>query len=162
MTQNEFGEAYQQGHNRTVAFLLSRGVPNDAAADVAQTAWMRGWQHIEQLREQSLIVPWINTIALNQYRRIVRNRGREEGWKASYTDLVTTKLNWAAIDVRRILGACRPSDRNLLEEQLKGTPAKELADREGVSATAIRIRLLRARRSARQLCDPAVSLPEAA
>jgi len=38
---------------------------------------------------------------------------------------------------------------------------KELAQREGVSQTAIRIRLLRARRSARRLCEPAMPLARA-
>src|SRR5205823_5596862 len=114
MTPQQFADAYKQGMKRTMAFLLSRGVPGDAVADVTQTAWMRGWQHLGQLREEGMIVPWINTIALNQYRRGLRNRVREEAWMADHSEPPTALLNWAAIDVSRILDACRPADRDLL------------------------------------------------
>ncbi|MEO8098717.1 MAG: sigma factor [Acidobacteriota bacterium] len=154
MTSIEFGEAYQTGITRTTAFLLSRGVPTGAAADIAQTAWMRGWEHLDQLREETVLGPWINAIALNQYRRVLRTRKREQEWKPAYSDLATTRLDLAAIDVSRILEACRPCDRSLLQAQMCGATAKELADHEGVSQTAIRLRLLRARRSARQICRP--------
>ncbi|MEO5926402.1 MAG: sigma factor-like helix-turn-helix DNA-binding protein [Bryobacteraceae bacterium] len=111
-----------------------------------------------------MIIPWINTIALNQYRRLLRGGGREEEWKPEYNEIATnaTALNWAAIDIGRILESCRPCDQSLLKAQLLGVTSKEIAEREGVSATAIRIRLLRARRSARQSCEPSVALPQAA
>jgi DNA-directed RNA polymerase specialized sigma24 family protein len=164
MTRKEFGEAYQQGLSRTIAFLLSRGVPNRAVADVAQSAWLRGWERITQLREDNMIIPWINTIALNQYRRLLRSGGREEEWKPEYNEMANnaTALNWAAIDVARILQSCRPCDQSLLESQLMGSTANEIAEREGVTPTAIRIRLLRARRSARHNCEPSRALPQAA
>jgi DNA-directed RNA polymerase specialized sigma24 family protein len=162
MTAKEFGEAYQQGVKRTIAFLLSRGVPNNAVADIAQSAWMRGWEHLVQLREESTLLSWINTIALNQYRRTLRRHGREEEWKPAYEEMSSEGLNLAAIDVSTILKACRPCDRSLLEAQLMGATAKEIARMEGVTPTAIRIRLLRARRGARQMCEPSVALPQAA
>ena len=163
MTKTEFSEAYQQGLKRTTAFLLSCGVPSDVVPDFAQTAWLRAWERLGQLRDDSMIVPWINTIALNYYRRARRTRSREEEWKPVHSNMRSTVLNWAAIDVSRILKACRPTDRKLLKDQLLGTTSKEIAAREGVTPTAIRIRLLRARRSARQLCDTGLdSMPEAA
>ena len=61
----------------------------------------------------------------------------------------TVSINLAAIDMGRILGLCRPQDRVLLEQCLKGCSMSEIAGNEGVSETAIRIRLLRARRYAR-------------
>ena len=58
-------------------------------------------------------------------------------------------MNLAAIDVARILKICRPCDRLLLEQQMRGVTAEEIARKQGVTETAIRIRLLRARRAAR-------------
>ena len=55
----------------------------------------------------------------------------------------------AAIDVARILRMCRPRDRILLEQQMSGLTAEEIAQKQGVTKTAIRIRLMRARRAAR-------------
>jgi DNA-directed RNA polymerase specialized sigma24 family protein len=54
------------------------------------------------------------------------------------------------MDVARILAFCRPNDRHLLEQQyVNGVTTQEMAREQGVTETAIRIRLLRARRDAR-------------
>jgi RNA polymerase sigma factor (sigma-70 family) len=162
MEATNFSNAYEIGLNRTIAFLLSRGIKYDDAQDVAQTAWLRGWERLLQLRDDRMLLPWVNTIALNHYRRTLRTMDRYEEWKPAYENASTTVLDCAAIDISRILDACKPKDRDLLEAHLRGESPKEMAEREGVSPTAIRIRLLRARRSARELCEAAVSLPQAA
>lgn len=161
MDSKLFGSAYRDGLQRTINFLMSRGVPYDMAPDIAQSAWLRGWERLGQLRDDSMILAWINTIALNHFRRLLRSKCQEETFAAE-KDGRHTGLNWAAIDIAHILQACSPKDRALLQAQLNGTTAKELAEREGVSPTAIRIRLLRARRSARQICQPATPLSAAA
>jgi DNA-directed RNA polymerase specialized sigma24 family protein len=150
MTRTQFGDAYKIGLRRTIAFLLSRGVPRDAVADVAQSAWMRGWERLQQLRDDRMILPWICTIALNQYRQIARTRSLEEEWKPAHADLLTTALNCAAIDIAGILRCCEPADRQLLSAQLSGATAEELAEQNGVSASAMRVRMYRARKRARQ------------
>jgi RNA polymerase sigma factor (sigma-70 family) len=162
MNATHFSQAYRQGLQRTINFLLSRGVPHDMAPDIAQSAWTRGWERLGQLRDESTILAWINTIALNQFRRHIRANHFEQALKPTHCDNLATDLNWAAIDMARILDACNPKDRALLESQLMGTTPKELAEKEGVSQTAIRIRLLRARRSARRLCEPSAPLLHAA
>lgn len=146
MTRDEYGQAYQRGFDLTVRLLLSRGAPRDRARDVAQSAWVRGWERLTQLRNDSLVVTWVNTIALNVYRSLLRS-------EPPYQELpeLSTKagVNLAAIDVAHILKICRPCDRSLLEQQMRGVTAEEIARKQGVTETAIRIRLLRARRSAR-------------
>ena len=64
MTREEYGQAYQRGFDLTVRLLLSRGAPRDRAREVAQAAWARGWERLSQLRNESLVVTWVNTIAL--------------------------------------------------------------------------------------------------
>ena len=117
---------------------------------------MRGWEHLAQLRSDELVTTWVNTIALNLYRRSLR---RERKLQLLY-DLpyASTIPNWgaansAAIDLSRILAFCRLPDRLLLEAQMDGKTAQEIAAQEGVSQTAIRIRLLRARRAARKIAE---------
>src|SRR5258707_7421615 len=58
-------------------------------------------------------------------------------------------INLDAIDLERFLTWCRPSDRQLFEDYLEGYPIEEIARKQGISYTAVRIRLLRARRSVR-------------
>ena len=147
MTREEYGLAYQRGYDLTIRLLLSRGAPRNRAREVAQAAWTRGWERLSQLRNDSLVGTWVNTIALNVYRSVLRS-------EPAYQTLpeLSTKagVNLAAIDVARILKICRPRDRVLLIEQMRGVTAEEIARKQGVSETAIRIRLLRARRAARK------------
>jgi RNA polymerase sigma factor (sigma-70 family) len=162
MKKARYGHAYSDGVQRTIKFLLSRGVPHDSAPDIAQSAWMRGWERLDQLRDESMLLAWINTIALNLFRRMLRGSKHEEALQPAHYDLHATVQNWAAIDLSRILDGCYPKERGLLEAQLTGITARELAEQEGVTPTAIRIRLLRARRSARQICQPSVPIMRAA
>jgi DNA-directed RNA polymerase specialized sigma24 family protein len=145
MTRESYGDAYQSGFERTVRFLVSRGVPRDSANELAQAAWARGWEQLSQLRDETTVTAWINTIALNFYRRLVERQNITLPRRV----IDTTKINLAAIELSRILGRCRPCDRLLLEQHLCGATAKEIAGRQRISETAVRVKLLRARRTAR-------------
>src|SRR5436190_12937323 len=148
MTSEAYGQIYQEGKERTVRFLLSRGVANILAADIAQCAWLRGWERLSQLRDERMVVTWINTIALNLYRHAIRNEHFHQVIQESL-HAKTTFLNLAAIDVAKVLNLCRPRDRALLKALMLGVTAKEIAQSQGVTETTVRIRFLRARRSAR-------------
>jgi len=151
MTSEEYAQAYQDGIKLTFRFLLSRGVGPDSAEEISQAAWFRGWERLGQLRNDDQVSTWINTIALNLYRRAIRVERRLQCLKDPL--FAKTTMNWAAIDVSRILGFCRLPDRQLLEAQMRGNTAQEIAHQRGVSQTAIRIRLLRARRAARKAAE---------
>ena len=154
MTVEEYGRAFQRGFDVTVRLLVSRGVQGDWAREVAQTAWVRGFERLGQLRSDNLVVTWVNAIALNVYRRFVR---KETAYQTLPELTSEDRVNLAAIDVSRILRSCCPRDRKLLRQQMSGFTAKELANQGGVTETAVRLRLLRARRAARaRLCDRAM------
>src|ERR1041385_3197728 len=151
MTTEAYAQAYQAGLSLTFRFLLSRGVGRDTAEELSQAAWMRGWERLEQLRNEELVSTWVNTIALNLYRRAVRDERRLQVLQDPL--YAKSTMNWAAIELRRILRFCRRPDRQILEAQMRGSTAEEIAREQGVSQTAIRIRLLRARRAARQAAE---------
>ncbi len=152
MTCDEYGQMYQQGFLRTVRLLQGRGASMNRAEDLAQTAWMQGWRKLDQLRDLSLLTGWINTIAMNFHRREGAREARYEelsGLESSaFVDPVSDRL-----DVAKILNTSRPRDRKLFEQQLDGLTIQEIADQLGLSATATRIRLFRARRAARGRLD---------
>jgi RNA polymerase sigma-70 factor, ECF subfamily len=144
MTNEYFGNAYKKGFPLTVRFLLSRGISYEVALDTAQAAWTRSWERREQLREPSLVRTWTNTIALNIYRTMLR---RERPTEPLAEVEASTSLNLAAIDVELILKECKPNDRSVLKEHyIDGYKTTEIAQSRGCSETAVRIRLLRARR----------------
>jgi len=144
MTNEYFSNAYRKGFPLTVRFLLSRGLSYEVALDTAQAAWTKSWERREQLREPSLVRTWTNTIALNIYRSMLR---RERPTEPLAEVEASTSLNSAAIDVELILKECKPNDRIVLKQHyIDGYKTTEIAQSRGCSETAVRIRLLRARR----------------
>jgi DNA-directed RNA polymerase specialized sigma24 family protein len=146
MTCEEYGNAYKRGYNLTVRFLVSRGLTYDGAQETAQAAWVKGWERLGQLRDANMVLTWMNSIALNIHRSCVRR----EPFLQTLPELATPpKVNLAAIDVGRILQTCKKNDRLVLQRHyLEGYKVQEIARAHGWTETAVRIRLLRARRAA--------------
>jgi RNA polymerase sigma factor (sigma-70 family) len=145
MTREQYGQAYQKGFNLTVRFLVSRGLAYDSAQETAQAAWVKGWERLSQLRDPTMVLTWMNSIALNIHRSYIRR----EPLLQTLPELSTApKINLAAIDVRRILKSCKHNDRMVLQRHyLEGFKVQEIAEQQGWTETAVRIRLLRARRT---------------
>src|SRR5260370_37743717 len=78
MTTEEYGKSYERGFRLTVRFLGSRGLAGDAAEETAQAPWGKGLEHLGQLRNSHMLVTWVNSIALNVYRRSRRGRVLQE------------------------------------------------------------------------------------
>lgn len=146
MTTDSYATAYQRGFDLTVRFLRSRGVCGDAATEAAQAAWVRGWERIGQLRNESMVTTWVNSIALNFYRGTLRHSHA----LVPLPELPgMTGINYAAMDVAKILPLCSSRERQLFSEYLRGLSTREIAKKNGLSETAVRIRFLRARRKVR-------------
>jgi len=146
MNSEAYGKSYERGFRLTVRFLMSRGVCGDSAEEAAQVAWTKGWERLGQLREDRMVVTWVNSIAWNVIRSLARKRPLEELPEVA----VPPTVNLAAIDVDRALKCCKTAESLLLRQHyFEGHRVKDIARQEGRTATAVRIRLLRARRSAR-------------
>lgn len=85
------------GFEGTMRFLVSRGVLRDNAKELAQAAWARGWEQLNQLRDESTVTSWVNMIALNSYRRAVERQNITLHSRVSET----TMIYLAAIDLAR-------------------------------------------------------------
>jgi DNA-directed RNA polymerase specialized sigma24 family protein len=147
-----FAEAYESTWKSTIHFLTAKGIPLDTAAECAQAAWVTGWERLVQLRDDSVLVSWVNVIALNYGRKAMRKASSHVEWTPARE--LGEEMDLAAIDVAQILHSCSPRDRAVLEGQLMGRSAQELAAEAGLTESAMRIRCMRARRAARQRCEP--------
>jgi DNA-directed RNA polymerase specialized sigma24 family protein len=145
MTGDEYGNAYEGGFVRTVNFLVKRGVPRALAPEVAQSAWVTGWERLGQLRSNATVLFWINTIAINHYRQTLRGAPVLE----PLLEVPHPGESLAWIELAQLLKLCRPCERILLERQMRGETPSEIANGCGATGTAIRLRLLRARRRIR-------------
>jgi RNA polymerase sigma factor (sigma-70 family) len=155
MLGNTYAAAFENGYGATCRFLISRGAPRDEAEEIAQAAWVRGWEFREQLRDPGLVSYWVNSIARNLFRarfRRVAPVSLESAKEPAYV------FDTDAIDVRTALGRCSHRDRELFERAMQGYSADEIARDSGVSSTGIRVRLLRARRSMRRAMTAGASI----
>jgi len=145
MKGNEYAAAFETGYPATRRFLLSRGAAIDEAEEIAQAAWVRGWEFRDQLRDPGLVGFWVNSIARNLFRAKFRSKmtAPMEGVEAPYW------MDLEEIEVRRLLERCSGRDRQLLKRSLEGYSAEEIARDEGITSTGIRVRLLRIRQSLR-------------
>lgn len=53
MKGNEYAKAFETGFPATRRFLLSRGAAVEEAEEIAQAAWVRGWEFRDQLRDRA-------------------------------------------------------------------------------------------------------------
>src|SRR6476661_7270272 len=128
MKRTEYSDAFQNGYSATRRFLISRGAALEEAEEIAQAAWVRGWEYREQLRDPGLVSFWVNSIARNLFR------ARFRGPQTSQLDGVTPsyQMDLDAIELRRMLESCSRRDRALLERSLAGYSAEEIARNEGI------------------------------
>ena len=99
-----------------------------------------------QLRDERMLATWVNSIALNHYRMWLR----QQSGRQCLTDLPGGRgPNIEAIDMQRLLGFIPLNERLLLERRMHGESIQDLARDNNVSHTAIRLRLMRARRAAK-------------
>lgn len=148
MTREQYGSAYQKNHKQTLRFLVSRGVPYDSAEEAAQAGWVRGWERLDQLRDAKMVVTWVNSIAWNLHRSCLRRRPLLQILPELPEVATEPQINLAAIDVRQMLKTCKKYDRLVLQRHyLEGYKIREIAHAHGWTETAVRIRMLRARRS---------------
>jgi RNA polymerase sigma-70 factor (ECF subfamily) len=154
LTAEEYGRQYDLNFVMTVRFLVSRGCQYDEATEVAQSAWVAGWERRSQLRNTKVVVAWVNSIAANLVRSSHRHPRRSEGAFLEPLAYAAHSWNPRCLDAALLVSMLPPEDRFLLEQHyIYGLSSAELAKRLGCSPGAARVRLLRARRSVRQWLD---------
>lgn len=141
-----FAEAYSEGRQKTINFLLSSGFAPQLAEEAAQAAWVRGWERRNQLRDPNQPLPWINSIALNMGRTMYRRASRLHGlvdapvWPGSRVI--------AKVDIQNKLLECPLRERSLLAQRyLNDCDLQDMADEHRCTPRAMRIRLYRARQN---------------
>jgi len=150
MRREEYGEAFESGYGATRRFLLAHGAPIEDAEEIAQAAWVRGWEYREQLRDAKMVNFWVNSIARNLFRARFRGPVRVpiDGLNPSYT------MDMGTLELHRMIERCPRRDRDLLKQTLEGYSAEEISRDAGITPTGIRVRLLRIRQSLREQTTP--------
>jgi len=148
LTEEQFAAAYRLGFSRTVRFLQSNGVQPELAEEISQAAWSRGWECRAQLKNQSAIGVWVNSIAKNLLRVDFRRRKTVEELTE---DSATIGASTDSTALAELLSHCSEEDRTLLvRHYMEGWSSNELAPALGISPVSVRVRLLRIKNSLRE------------
>jgi RNA polymerase sigma factor (sigma-70 family) len=141
-----FAAAYKRGFLSTLRLLRSIGARADAAEEVAQAAWARGWQYRYQLLNPEALGSWINAIARNLYRaKIVGENRFEELADKPVANRVVLQL-----EAKDLMDACNERESEILTLfYVEGYSILEIAEKVRMQPTTVRVRLLRIRRSLR-------------
>ncbi len=154
LSRDDYARAYDEGFKKTVRFLAANGASPEIAEEVAQAAWVRGWERIGQLRHVQALAFWINSIAKNFLRNSFRRR--HSSTELLETTLVTNPLESEQIDAERIFRGCTEVERQLLERYyLEGFTSHELSQEFGLSAVGVRVRLTRLKKNIVTRLEPA-------
>jgi RNA polymerase sigma-70 factor (ECF subfamily) len=145
MTTSDYAQAYENGFQKTVRFLLSRGVEPSTAEESAQAAWARGWEKRKHLKEAGRVVQWVNTIALNIFRGRYRKESREEELPL-HEFSVSPDNTTARVDLNKSAETCSASDWRLLKAHyVAGYSSNEIAEQTGLNPVTVRVRISRAK-----------------
>ena len=151
MTRDAYSTAYQRGFSSTVRFLLAKGVILDEAEEVAQSAWVRGWEARDQLKDDDCVLPWVNSIA---YRTLCNEKHRANRLQ-ELSDICDQHKGpstcTAKVDADKLMTYCSPLDRSLLIHRYAGGfDMQEIARRHGLSCVATRVRIHRTKLALRR------------
>lgn len=146
LQEDDFAVAYNKSFLSTLRFIRSLGANSDTAEEVAQAAWVRGWQCRHQLIHLELIVAWINTIARNLYLSFI---ARERRFGELQEFAVPCPL-LRIVETDSLMEVCTQSESKILTlYYVEGYTALEIARQENSCPTTVRVRLMRIRRSLR-------------
>ena len=133
----------------------------DAAKDVVQTVFLRMYEHRDDLVFADRFKAWIFAIARNHCFTHLRTRGRtmelkeevEQEGEAGAEDQLAQRDE--AEMVREAIGKLGPEDREVvLLREYENLSYKEIAEVVGVTESAVKSRLFKARRRLYDLLKP--------
>lgn len=151
-----FDEAFLL-HHRTV-FRAARSVVQDPglAEDVTQEVFLRLYSHLDSIKDQEMLRPWLIRVAINTARNTLRGNiranTREENYVKESADVQVYSVEddfeerEATSEIRRALGKIREPLRSCLVLRQQGLSYREIAESLEISETSIGQYVARARK----------------
>lgn len=162
ISELEFSQGYKVGFQKTTRFLSSLGLKGDMVNEIAQNAWVKAWEHREQLQEPKFLSSWVNTIALNCFRVMCRQKKEFVGIDEISEQLIEglcpslcSSGSWRELhnkfEVRSMLDRMDERDRNIFVlHYYDGLSTHEIGDMIGLDPVSVRVRMLRAKQLLRK------------
>ena len=157
MKQQKIEEIWTSFGDKLKTFILSK-VDNDTVADdILQEVFLRVHKHLGSLHDTTKIRPWIYQITRNviidHFRKTKKDIFRLQDPPESVTENSSTDVMTEAMrDMINMMDNLPPeSCEALCLTELEGMSQKEYAEIKGISYTAAKSRIQRARKSLRDM-----------
>lgn len=150
--QRRFMELLRPVHRPLEKYILSMTRDRDDAQDLLQDTILTVWQHFDDIRDHAAFKSYCFTIASNRFkRRFVREKFfgtySEELQDTLMSSDPSPERSTEAVIVREALQALPWKYREaLVLYELNGLNVEEVRQVQGGTASAVKVRLLRARR----------------
>jgi RNA polymerase sigma-70 factor, ECF subfamily len=141
-----------------VSFVEKRVGSKDDAEDIVQSAFIRGLQKGESIRDDESTVAWFYRVLRNaiidHYRRNAARQRKNEAWGKEFIDKVEPDegiRNEVCQCINPVLDSLKPEYRDTLRlVDLEDQPLRAVAEQSGISENNAAVRVHRARRALRQ------------
>ncbi len=118
------------------------------AQDAAQSAWLIAWRKLGSIRRPEQLRSWLVAVAANEARHLVRRSDRRHVAEIPTERIAASSDDPSAeidrVDLVNALGRLSAKERSLLALRYAGDlDSTELAPLLGISASGVRVRLMR-------------------
>jgi len=134
-----------------VCFVVCRDT--DLAQEATQAAWPIAWRKLDSIRDADRLRPWLVSIAVNEARQLMRQRGRRALREIAIEPMTDERAgpqatdpaeHAAEIDLANALARLSLDDRALVAMRyVAGLTSNEIGVAIGMSAGGVRTRLAR-------------------
>jgi RNA polymerase sigma factor (sigma-70 family) len=126
LSDAQFDRAFGEKFGVVVRFLRARRISEDKATDLAQSSFVRLWEHRAEIRDPKHVVSWLISAAWNEFLSGVRR-------ESSYRPLVGDRKaepweeDWRIIKVKEALDDLPRGQRQIIEARLNGESYADIA-----------------------------------
>lgn len=154
----EMAKILVDNHREFLAYLERRVGRRDVAEDILQSAFARGLQKLETLREDEALVPWfyraLRNAAVDHFRRAKSADRALESFAHEVEEAEEpneTMRSEVCRCVLRLAETLKPEYADALRRvEVDGAPVKSFAEERGISASNAAVRVFRAREALRR------------
>jgi RNA polymerase sigma-70 factor (ECF subfamily) len=145
-----FRELYERHVRRVHAFALRVTADRMEAEELTQDVFVTAWRRLPEFRGDAAFATWLHGVAArlarHRWRGVMRRRLYQEQHLREYTDVVSTTMTGADLDLERALATLPRRMRTaLVLHAVEGYTQSETARLMGITEGAVKAHIHRAR-----------------
>jgi RNA polymerase sigma-70 factor, ECF subfamily len=143
----EFSLIYETYHQDVFRLLYFMSGNKEVSEDLLQNSFIKAFKNFQQLKQRDKFKSWIFQIARNQYLDYLKSADVSKKIDGVEVELSQNAQAETVIELNQILNNLSPEHREvLILTEMEGMTAAEVSEITGLSESAVKSRLLRARK----------------